>query len=122
VSLCLTAGAATLIVAWSAFTLSWTHSVERTAWQEDWRVLPDGLQITEARIQATGAGMEPPATARFEDGWWIYRPSLAPLPRLVLARSDATAEWRICFGGECLDVRQLVPAAEEAVILHPCSE
>ncbi|MFX6230366.1 DUF1850 domain-containing protein, partial [Acinetobacter baumannii] len=27
----------------AAFTLSWTHSVEKVEWQEDWRVTPQGL-------------------------------------------------------------------------------
>lgn len=122
-SLCLTAGATTLVLAWSTFTLSWTHSVEKTVWQEEWRVGTDGLEVVEARIRGTGAGMEPPATARFENGWWTYRPSLAPLPRLVLARSDATAEWRICSGdGECLDLHRLAPGADAPLILNPCSE
>ena len=121
-SLCVTAGAAALVVAWSAFTLSWTHSVEKTEWQEDWRVLPGGLEITEARIKGTGAGMEPPAEARFEDGWWKYHPPLAPLARLVLARSGATDEWRICRFGDCLDLLGLAPAAGEAVTLRPCPD
>ncbi len=121
-SLCVTAGAATLVVAWSAFTLSWTHSVEKTAWEEDWRISPNGLEITAARIKGTGAGMEPPHDARLEDGWWTYRPALAPLSKLVLARSEAAGDWRICGAHDCLDLRRLAPAADGPIILRPCPD
>jgi len=89
----------------AAFTLSWTHSVERTRWEEDWTVGPAGLQIVEARVEGSGAGMEPPAEAQLEDGWWVYRPSLPPRPEIVLAASGATGQgWQVCGGGTCVEV------------------
>jgi hypothetical protein len=89
----------------AAFTLSWTHSVERTRWEEDWTVGSAGLQLVEGRIRGSGAGMEPPAGARLEDGWWVYAPEAPPQPELVLAASGATGEgWKVCGGGTCVDV------------------
>ena len=54
-SLCI-AGAETLRLAVTAFTLAWTHSVEHVRWQEDWRVTPAGLELTAARVEGSGAG------------------------------------------------------------------
>lgn len=104
-SLCILAGGKILALAATAFTLSWSHSVERTRWEEDWRVKPAGLEIVEARIKGSGAGMEPPEGAVLENGWWIYAPAVAVQERLVLAASGATGEgWSLCAGGNCLAI------------------
>ena len=85
-SLCIVAAGKTMTLAVAAFTLSWTHSVERTRWQEDWSVTPAGLEIVEARVKGSGAGMEPAEGAVLNDGWWVYAPKLPPQRELVLAR------------------------------------
>ena len=69
-SLCLTAGAVVTRLAVASFTLAWTHSVEKTRWEEDWRVGARGLEIVEARVKGSGAGMEPGPDARFDGTWW----------------------------------------------------
>lgn len=103
--LCIFGGGKAVSLAVAAFTLSWTHSVERVRWEEDWRVTAAGLELVEARVQGSGAGMEPPPGARLEQGWWSWSPDLPPLPSLVLAASGATGEgWRVCGGRECVDV------------------
>jgi hypothetical protein len=103
--LCIFGAGKAVSLAVAAFTLSWTHSVERTRWEEDWQVGPAGLKIVEARVQGSGAGMEPPPGARLEQGWWRWSPELPPIPSLVLAASGATGEgWRLCGGQECLEV------------------
>lgn len=101
-----------------SFTVSWTHSVEQTSWQEDWQIRPAGLFLVEARIQGSGAGMEPPPSARLAGGWWVYSPSLPPLPELVLAASGATgAGWQICGGDQCFRIGE---NAGEPVRLRAC--
>ena len=50
-SLCILAAGKTLTLAVTAFTLSWTHSVEKTEWQERWAVTAEGLVLEEARVQ-----------------------------------------------------------------------
>lgn len=103
--LCILAAGKTTALAATAFTLSWTHSVEKTRWEEDWRVTPAGLELVEARIEGSGAGMEPPPDAVKKDGMWSYRPEIPPQPVLVLARSGATGEgWRLCAAATCLSV------------------
>ncbi len=102
-ALCILAGGKTLTLAATAFTLSWTHSVEKTRWEEDWLMTPVGLEIVEARVKGSGAGMEPPEAAIFRDGWWAYRPKLPPRPSLVLAASGVTgAGWSACGAGSCV--------------------
>lgn len=104
-SLCVMAGGVAKVIAASAFTLSWSHSVEKTRWEEDWRLTPAGLELVEARVRGSGAGMEPPEGAMLKDGWWSYAPDLPAQERLVLAASGATGEgWSLCAGGECLTI------------------
>lgn len=106
-----------LALAVSAFTLAWTHSVERIAWEEDWRVTPAGLEIVEARVRGSGAGMEPPEGARLADGWWIYAPDVGPLAEVLLASSGATAAWSLCAAGDC---HALGAEAGPPIRLWPC--
>jgi len=86
-----------------AFTLGWTHSIEKTSWEEDWQVVDAGLALAEARIEGSGAGMEPPEGAVLRDGVWHYAP--APAARvhasLLLAVSPYTEPWRWCVDGRC---------------------
>lgn len=117
-SLCVIAGGKTAILSAGLFTLSWTHSVEKVEWYEIWQVEPRGLRIVEARVRGSGAGMEPPADARLENGWWIYVPPLGLLPELRLAASGATDDgWRLCVDDGC---RQLGAEAGAPVVLKSC--
>jgi len=36
--ICLAAAGKTTVFAATAFTLSWTHSIEKTRWEEHWQV------------------------------------------------------------------------------------
>src|SRR5690606_4384482 len=90
VSLCVLAGAKTLTLAITAFTLSWTPSVEKSRWEEHWRVTPAGLEVVEAKVKGSGAGMDPAPDSVFRDGWYVYEPHLAPQKALHLAASGAT--------------------------------
>lgn len=81
--------------------LSWVHSVEKIEWQEDWRVTPQGLQIVQARVKGSGAGMEPPPDARLVDGWFRWTPQLPARREVVLGNSGLAGEWHICTDGKC---------------------
>jgi hypothetical protein len=83
------------------FTLVWHHSIELVPWEEDYRVTPDGLVLTEARIKGAGAGMEPPDGAEYRDGAWHYRPELPPIQPLRLARTPEAGDYTMCLGGVC---------------------
>ncbi|HAO43577.1 MAG TPA: DUF1850 domain-containing protein, partial [Afipia sp.] len=98
-SLCLATAGVVKSLAVAAFTLSWTHSVEKIVWQEDWRVTPQGLEIVEARVKGSGAGMEPPPEARLADGWFRWKPQLPILPEVALGNSGLAGEWRVCRDG-----------------------
>lgn len=119
-SLCLSAGAVLLSLPASAFVLSWTHSVERTVWREDWRIAGETLVLDEARVEGSGAGMEPTAGARLEGGTWIYPPRLRPLQRLRLAHSEFASDYSLCWSDKCELLATLVDHEQGAVELHPC--
>ncbi|MGJ5175892.1 DUF1850 domain-containing protein [Bradyrhizobium oligotrophicum] len=106
-SLCLASAGIVKALALAGFTLAWTHSVEKTAWQEDWRVTADGLQLVAARVKGSGAGMEPPPGARLVDGWFQWPLDRPPLSRIVLANSGAAGEWRICADGQCRTISEI---------------
>jgi hypothetical protein len=120
-ALCIASGALTVRLALATFTLAWTHSVEKVPWEEDWRVTPAGLQLVEARIVGSGAGMEPPPEARRENGIWRWRPLVPPVRELTLARSGATASWRLCADGLCRDFDEMLgPGTGTPVTLSVC--
>jgi hypothetical protein len=104
-SLCILVAGKTTVLAVSAFTLSWTHSIEKTRWEENWLVTPAGLEVVEARVKGSGAGMEPPEGAVLKDGWWTYRPRIGAQPTVRLGASGATsAGWALCADGACLEL------------------
>jgi len=116
---CLMVGASLLALTSAEFTLDWQHSVEKTRWRETWQVTPDGLRLTKAAVQGSGAGMEPGPDARLQEGWWVWQPALPPQPQLVLATSGATnGGWHLCNGANCHDI----PELGKAVLLRPCTE
>ena len=100
-SLCLASAGLVKTVAVAAFTLVWTHSIEKVDWQEDWRVTAVGLQLVQARVKGSGAGMEPPPEARLTDGWFQWRPQRPPMHEVILGNSGAAGEWRLCTGTKC---------------------
>lgn len=106
-SLCVAAlgGAVLAALPGPSFTLSWTHSVEKTEWREVWSIRGDRLVLDEARVRGTGAGMEPPPDARLvggaAGGWFVWTPRLDPQPRIVLAASGFTADHSLCAGDDC---------------------
>ena len=113
-SLCILAAGKVTVLAVSAFTLSWSHSVEKTRWEEDWRITPAGLEIVEARVKGSGAGMEPPQDAVLKDGWWVYRPTVGARPTVTLAASGATgAGWTLCSDQACMELGAEAGAAVE---------
>ena len=67
--ICLVAG---LLVAQFGddITLRWSHSIQKTVWEEDYRREGDALRLVAARVRGAGAGMEPPADAVLKDGAW----------------------------------------------------
>ena len=100
-NLCLASLGVVKTLSLAAFTLVWTHSVEKVDWQEDWRIAPNGLQLVQARVKGSGAGMEPPPDARLVNGWFQWQPKRAAMPEVVLGNSGAAGEWRLCADGQC---------------------
>ncbi len=122
IGLCLSAGALSATLHIQAFTLAWMHSVEKIRWEEDWQIEGKNLHIIEARIQGTGAGMEPPLGSILRDGYWHYTPSIKPLPSVSLMHSPYTKGYEICFQGSCQALVHFLPTIEEtqSIELRPC--
>ncbi|MGO4707400.1 DUF1850 domain-containing protein [Microvirga sp. 2MCAF38] len=118
--ICLLAGSKLMPLMAGAMTLAWTHSVEKVLWEEDWRQGPAGLELVEARVRGSGAGMEPPPEARFKRGVWSWQPKVPPQREVVLRRSGATADWRVCIAGQCHPMSDYVPADADPVVMKAC--
>jgi hypothetical protein len=121
-ALCIASGGTLTKLLVSAFTLTWVHSVEKIAWEEDLQIDDGQLVVVEARIKGSGAGMEPPPGAVLEDGVWHYRPELPPLPELELANSGAVPDWRLCIKGECRPIGSYLPTAGDVFVLTGCAD
>ena len=120
-SLCLVAVGLVVALGSGELTLSWRHSVQKTLWEEVWRETPSGLVIDEARIEGSGAGMDPPDGAVLRDGFWRWRPTLPPQREIVMRRSGATADWRVCVAGHCRLMSELLQADADPISLAVCS-
>lgn len=107
-SLCLASAGVVKALTLSAFTLAWTHSIERVEWQEDWRITPAGLELVEARVKGSGAGMEPPPEARLVQGWFRWKPARPVMPEVTLGNSGAAGEWRLCTDGKCRTLSEIL--------------
>jgi len=123
-SLCLASAGLVKTLSVAAFTLVWTHSIEKVDWQEDWRVTPQGLLLTQARVKGFGAGMEPPPEARLVHGWFQWRPERGPMPQVVLANSGAAGEWRLCHDGNCKTLSDIFghPIGVDVTTMSACAE
>ncbi|MBN9083753.1 MAG: hypothetical protein BGP04_16090 [Rhizobiales bacterium 62-17] len=122
INLCIVSGATITKVAALTFTLSWQHSVQKTEWTETWQVTPTALELVEARVEGTGAGMEPPEGSVFDGRFWRWKPTIPPLPEVRLSRSDAVPQgWRLCTADSCRPVASAVDHAD-VVILKPCAD
>ena len=109
------------------FTLAWTHSVEKIRWEERYVVDADALHLVEARVQGSGAGMEPGRDATFQNGWWTWKPSVRPLSALRLTLSSYTRDYDLCWQARCRSLHDLVatapskrpqPAADEGEVVE----
>ncbi|MBO0903198.1 DUF1850 domain-containing protein [Jiella sonneratiae] len=117
--ICVLSAGKTAIFAASSFVLAWTHSVEKTRWEEHWTAGPQGLTVTEGRIEGSGAGMEPPDNARLEGNAYVYALDRRPIAELVLAASGGTVSgWRFCAkGSPCVELGR---KAEAPIVISWC--
>lgn len=116
-------GTAVQILPTDRITLSWTHTVEKTRWEEDYRIVGGVLMIDEARVKTSGAGMEPARNASWSAGWWRYKPSIDPLKEVILANSEFALGYTICWKSFCESMDKIVPRGEFVKIgPKPCSD
>lgn len=120
--ICLLAVGAAVQLGTAALTLAWTHSVEKVSWEESWEERPGGLALVEMRVRGSGAGMEPGPDAHLIDGVWISRPKLPLRDEVVLRRSGATADWRICVAGACSPMSRWVGPEADPIVMTRCRE
>lgn len=106
------AGKSAACLAGLLFSLSWTHSVEKTEWIEHWQVQNEQLVLKETFVKGSGAGIDPAPHAVLENSWYHWKPQTAVVvPSISLANSELTPDnWTLCAldpatekTGECID-------------------
>ncbi len=118
------AGTAPVFVPLQRFTLAWTHSIEKTRWEEDYAVLPSTpplLLARDARIKGSGAGMEPPAHARLRGGWFEYLPTERLPAGLRLSRSAFVPDYELCTPGQCRPLSHWLPSDGAVTLAYACA-
>lgn len=113
--------ATTATVVTPHFTLRWQHSIEKTAWEEDYVVAGDWLLLSGARIHGSGAGMEPPPDAFLQGGVWHYRVPNPWRRSLVLARSEFVRDYELCLDGAgCQPLERWIAVSAGTTTLQAC--
>ena len=107
-------------------TLAWMHSIEKTRWEEDYQVYRNAagqpaLRLVAARIQGSGAGMEPPPDAVRHGGWYEYQPTEQPQGALRLTRSPYTADFEVCTAGHCRPMGDWLASDGAITLLWACA-
>lgn len=107
-SLCIASAGSVVTLLAGSFSLSWIHSVEKTEWVEHWQAEGNRLALVSAHVKGSGAGVDLPPDAVWEDGGWTYHPALSPLPQLSLAASGATTSgWQLCTADTCVELGKM---------------
>ena len=121
-ALCMSAGAVSVTLFVHSFTLAWMHSVEKIRWEEQWKIEGNFLQVTEASVRGSGAGMEPPPDALFKEGACHYTPHVSPLKAVRLSHSPYTKEYELCFDGRCTPLNDFFENLPETdtIVLEAC--
>ena len=120
-ALCIIVGTALHTLPARRFTLRWEHTVEKVVWEEDYVVAGEWLYLAGARVQGSGAGMEPPPDAIRVGTAWHYRPKERWLREVKLARSDVGRDYELCVDGDCKPMSSWAPAPLAPTTLAPCT-
>ena len=109
-------------------TLAWTHSIEKTRWEEDLRIEPEEgsgalrIRVVAARIRGSGAGMEPPDGAVLRGGWYHYVPRMSRHESVALARSPYVPDFELCLSGRCHPLSHWLPGDGGVTLMSACRQ
>lgn len=99
-------------------TLAWEHSVEKIRWEEDYVARVGRLELMEARVKGSGAGMEVPEGAVLRGGWWHYQ-SLQRPEKVTLTRSSYVKDYELCWEDRCRSLTDILgPPLKEGVTVE----
>ncbi len=122
IAACILAGTVVLArIPGEAFTLRWMHSVEHILWEEDYEVQAAAIVLVGSRVRGSGAGMEPDAGGRWQDGAWQSDRRMR-LASLSLTRSPFARDYEWCVDGRCRPLAHWLGAADEIQFIRvtPC--
>ena len=119
--LCLSGGGTQRFISADRFELGWMHSIEKTNWNEFWRVVNNELVLDWASVQTSGAGMDIPENAVFRDGAYYYRVD-RNLSELRLFQVSSPFEYRLCVNSSCKSIESWLgfSSLEGEILVKPC--
>jgi hypothetical protein len=101
----LVAGALVATLPEDQFEIEWRHTVQKTRWSETYRAEGPALRLVSARVEGSGAGMEPgPDAHRDGAGWRWYPQRLLSGVTLALSRYG---DYRMCTARGCRSLSEL---------------
>lgn len=110
------AGSLRATIADETMLLAWQHSIEKTRWEERYRVDGERLRLVEARVAGSGAGMEPGLGAVERDGAWVWNPDRV-VTELRLTWSSFAGDYELCAQSRCAALVQWTgPLAQGDVV------
>lgn len=121
-AVCLATALTSAVLVTNAFTLAWTHSIEKIRWEEDWVVRDGTLVLESARVLGHGAGMEPPPGAVLTPAGWQWYPR-SEHECLHLARSGFVPDYIWCEpSATCRAMGEILPSDGKVTELWACNE
>lgn len=76
------------------------------------------LELMEARVKGSEAGMEVPEGAVLRNGWWHYQPAQRP-EKVMLTRSSYVKDYELCWGNRCRSLTDILgPLPKEGVTVE----
>lgn len=113
------AGATHVLLAAGDVSLAWSHSVQKTRWEERYRVEGEALRLVEAFVEGSGAGMEAPPQARRDGAGWRWSPDRV-IASVALAASPHGGDYEVCDRDGCRPLRARVGDSAGPVELRAC--
>ena len=77
-------------------------------------------RLAQHNLEKVLAGMEPPPDAVLRNGWYVYTPKTVQPARLMLTRSEFTADFELCVNGRCQPMGHWLPSDGNVTEMTAC--
>lgn len=118
--LCFAALGKIVALGFTAFSLSWTHSVEKTTWREGYIVEGQKLRLDWVEVQGSGAGMEAKDGTTLQNGVWRWHEKTETIESISLRRSSYVSDYTLCHQKTCKSLEAWGVERADPTVMHAC--